>query len=266
MGSPIMPPILNLRPLLLLCLTPQQESDWGWRSMRSFCGFPRQNPGLYFPALPVSDHTLLVPPGELARQASLGGVPALSPLISGSVSRWIHHGVIKAINKFPDCQRAGPGTHCSLYCAEFQRAHTTPETMPHFLPGSHRPKPVSWARPRALAKPLSPSQTYLAIPMTGVIIASLASKSRCTRGWRQRTTAPGRMLLPKSPQPLTRRSVATTLYHHHSYLDFMLQPLPGAGVHTSPNKPLGPPGTPFCVWLGLFPVFPKGCVYSPGRG
>lgn len=194
--------------------------------MRSFCGFPRQNPGLYFPALPVSDHTLLVPPGELARLASLGGVPALSPLISRSVSRWIHRGVIKAINKFPDCRRAGPGTHRSLYCAEFQQAHTTPETMPRFLPGSHRPKPVSWARPRALAKPLSPSQTHLAIPMTRVIVDSLPSKSRCTRGWRQRAITPRRMLLSKSPHSLTRRSVATTL-HHHRY-----PPLP-SGFHAS---------------------------------
>lgn len=63
--------------------------------------FSQTDPRPYFPALPVSDHTPLEPPGELARQASLGAVPALSPLISRSVSRWIHRGVIKAINKFP---------------------------------------------------------------------------------------------------------------------------------------------------------------------
>ena len=80
---------------------PHSRRQMGRKSMSSPCGFPRQNPGLYFPALPVSDHTPSVPPGELARQASLGAVPALSPLISRSVSRWIHCGVIKAINKFP---------------------------------------------------------------------------------------------------------------------------------------------------------------------
>lgn len=108
MGSPMMPPIFSLRPLSPLCLlmTPS-KSQMGMEKHETFCGFPRQNPGLYFPALPVSDHTLVVPPGELARQASRGGAPALSPLISRSVSRWIHHGVIKAINKFPDCWIAG---------------------------------------------------------------------------------------------------------------------------------------------------------------
>ena len=80
---------------------PHSRRQMGWKSMSSPCGFPRQNPGLCFPALPVSDHTPSMPPGELARQASLGAAPALSPLISRSVSRWIHCGVIKAINKFP---------------------------------------------------------------------------------------------------------------------------------------------------------------------
>lgn len=89
-------------------------------------------------------------------------------------------GVIKAINKFQDCRWAGPGTHSSLHCVEFQRAHTAPETMPHFLPGSCRPEPVSWARPHALAKPLSTSQTGPAIPMTKVIASSLPCKSRRT--------------------------------------------------------------------------------------
>lgn len=103
MGSPVMPPILNLTAPspTLPSHDPIAGGGWGWRSTSSPCGFPRQNRGLHFPALPVSDHTPLAPPGELARQASLGAVPALSPLISRSVSRWIHCGVIKAINKFP---------------------------------------------------------------------------------------------------------------------------------------------------------------------
>lgn len=144
--------------------------------MRAPCGFPRQNPGLNFPALPASDHTPLVPPGELARQASLGAEPALSPLISRSVSRWIYHWVIKAINKSLIVGWARPGTHAPCIVLSSKRAHTAPETMPYFLPGSCRPKPASWARPRALAKPLSWSPMDLAIPMTRVVASSLRSK------------------------------------------------------------------------------------------
>lgn len=103
-----MPPRRSLPPLHLLMTLRRKP---GRRSMRAPCGFPRQNPGLNFPALPVSDHTPLVPPGELARQASLGAEPALSPLISRSVSRWIYHWVIKAINKSLIVGWARPGTH-----------------------------------------------------------------------------------------------------------------------------------------------------------
>lgn len=63
--------------------------------------FSQTEPRSLLPSSPSLRPHTLAPPGELARQASLGAVPALSPLISRSVSRWIHCGVIKAINKFP---------------------------------------------------------------------------------------------------------------------------------------------------------------------
>lgn len=156
-------------------MTPQQE---GMERHEIFLWFPQTEPRSLPPAPPVSDHTPRAPPGELARQASLGGVPAPSPLISRSVSRWIHRGVIKAINKFPDGWIAGglalaPAAPCIVRSSSGPH---TPETMPRFLPGSHRPEPVSWARPRALAKPLSPSQTRPAVPMTRGMASSLPPK------------------------------------------------------------------------------------------
>lgn len=57
--------------------------------------FSQTEPGSLLPSSPGSDHTPLAPPGELARQASLGGMPALSLLISRSASRWIHVGSLK---------------------------------------------------------------------------------------------------------------------------------------------------------------------------
>lgn len=163
---------------------PPPLSTRGMERHEIFLWFPQTEPRSLSPTPPVSDHTPIVPPGELARQASLGDVPALSLLISRSVSRWIHHGVIKAINKFPDCWSAGglalaPTAPCIVWSSSGPH---TPETMPRFLPGSHRPKPVSWARPRALAKPLSPSQTCPAIPMTRGMASSLPPKSKKTGG------------------------------------------------------------------------------------
>lgn len=89
-----------LLPPLCLLMTPRRR-PMGMEKQKISLWFSQTDPRPPFPALPVSDHTPLAPPGELARQASLGAVPAPSPLISRSVSRWIHHGVIKAINKFP---------------------------------------------------------------------------------------------------------------------------------------------------------------------
>lgn len=57
--------------------------------------FSQTEPRSLLPSSPGSDHTPLAPPGELARQASLGGMPALSLLISRSASRWIHVGSLK---------------------------------------------------------------------------------------------------------------------------------------------------------------------------
>lgn len=158
----------------------------GRKSMSSPCGFPRQNPGLYFPALPVSDHTPSVPPGELARQASLGAVPALSPLISRSVSRWIHCGVIKAINKFPIVGglNLAPTDPCIV-----QSSSGPTQPPKQWLTSSQEAADPSqfWARPRALAKSLSSSRTGPAIPMTRVIVCSWPSKSRgkCGAGGRE---------------------------------------------------------------------------------
>lgn len=43
-----------------------------------FPWFSQTEPGSLLPSSPISDHTPLAPPGELAPQASLGAVPALS--------------------------------------------------------------------------------------------------------------------------------------------------------------------------------------------
>lgn len=191
--------------------------------MRAPCGFPRQNPGLNFPALPASDHTPLVPPGELARQASLGAEPALSPLISRSVSRWIYHWVIKAINKSLIVGWARPGTHAPCIVLSSKRAHTAPETMPYFLPGSCRPKPASWARPRALAKPLSWSPMDLAIPMTRVVASSLQSKRTGVKWpW------PGqRAVTPRGCYCQISRLLSGQEFEALGNVGFMSQPLPG---------------------------------------
>lgn len=86
---------------------PQKEA-WMKKNESSLWFFPDRT---QVSALLVSDHTPLVPPGELARQASLGAEPALSLFISRSVSRWIYHWVIKAINKLLIVGWARSGTH-----------------------------------------------------------------------------------------------------------------------------------------------------------
>lgn len=196
---------------------------------------------------PVSDHTPLAPPGELARQASLGAVPALSPLISRSVSRWIHCGVIKAINKFP-----------------LSVGWTWRPLLPALcgIPaGPHSPRNNASLPPR---KPQTRASLLGSPTCSGQAIVSKSEGSshshdqgNCTlfavQKWEDewlgvKSRGSLRMLLPQSPNPMAGRPVAMA-----AHLDSTLQPLPGTDVQRRLYKEMqgwSPLGIPFLSLFG----------------